>query len=114
LTDCPPAGFLGNESRTDKGVVMQLIIQLISGAVGGNVAGAVLKKYDLGRLGNSVAGILGGGLGGQILGALGLGGATVASGGVDLGNIVGSIAGGGVGGGVLLVIIGLIRNAMKK
>src|SRR5262245_8883555 len=45
--------------------IVALIIQLISGAAGGNLVGALLKKLDLGTLGNSIAGILGGGLGGQ-------------------------------------------------
>ncbi len=38
----------------------QLIIQLISGAVGGNIAGALLKQFNLGVLINSIAGIVGG------------------------------------------------------
>jgi hypothetical protein len=92
--------------------IVGLIIQLASGAVGGNVAGALLKQYSLGTAGNSIAGILGGGLGGQILGALGAGGA--AGGGLDIGSIVSSVAGGGVGGGVLLLIIGVIRQAMGR
>lgn len=83
---------------------MELIISLLTGAVGGNLAGALLKKYSMGTLWNSVVGILGGGLGAQLLGMLG----------IDLGGIVGSIAGGGVGGGVLMVIIGLIKGAMSK
>ena len=37
----------------------QLIIQLISGAVGGNVAGAAMKEKSLGTIGNSLAGIVG-------------------------------------------------------
>ena len=49
------------------GTLVNLIIQLISGAVGGNVAGAALKDYSLGTLGNSIAGIVGGGVGGWIL-----------------------------------------------
>jgi len=92
--------------------IVGLIIQLASGAVGGNIAGAVLKQYNLGTLGNSIVGILGGGLGGQILGAIGLGGGG--SGTLDIASIVSSIAGGGVGGGVLMVIVGLIRQVMKK
>lgn len=44
-----------------------------------------------------------------MLGAGGAGG-----GGLDIGSIVSSIAGGGVGGGVLMVIVGLIRQAMAK
>ena len=83
---------------------MELIISLLTGALGGNVAGALLKKFSMGTLWNSVVGILGGGLGGQLLGMLG----------IDIGGILGSIAGGGVGGGVLMVIIGLIKNAMGK
>ena len=39
---------------------MELIIQLIAGAVGGNVAGKLLPQFNLGTLGNSIAGILGG------------------------------------------------------
>jgi len=95
---------------------LPLIIQLLSGAVGGNLAGSLMKKYSLGTLGNSILGILGGGLGGQLLGMLGLGGAeaAAASSGLDLTSIIGSIAGGGVGGGVIMAIVGMIKNAMSK
>ena len=41
--------------------MIPLIIQLISGAVGGNIAGALLKNLNLGPIGNSIAGIVGGG-----------------------------------------------------
>ena len=47
--------------------IVSLIIQVISGAVGGNVAGAAMKESSLGTLGNSIAGIVGGGVGGTIL-----------------------------------------------
>ena len=43
------------------GGIIGLIIQLISGAVGGNVAGAAMKQYNLGTIGNSIAGLIGGG-----------------------------------------------------
>jgi uncharacterized membrane protein YeaQ/YmgE (transglycosylase-associated protein family) len=92
--------------------VAGLIIQLASGAVGGNVAGALLKKFSLGTVGNSIVGILGGGLGGLILQKLGVGGAGGGS--LDLGSILTSVAGGGVGGGVLMAIIGVIRQMMTK
>jgi uncharacterized membrane protein YeaQ/YmgE (transglycosylase-associated protein family) len=52
--------------------ILGLIISLISGAVGGNIAGGVLDEHSLGPLGNSLAGIVGGGLGGQLLSALGV------------------------------------------
>jgi hypothetical protein len=88
-----------------------LIIQIISGAVGGNIVGAAAKNISLGTAGNSVAGVVGGGLGGYILQLLGL---LSNSGGMDIGSIISQIAGGGVGGGVLMAIIGAIRQAMNK
>ena len=88
-----------------------LIIQLISGAVGGNVAGSIFKNLSLGTLGNSLAGILGGVGGGQLLGALGL---IAGGGGLDLASIVSSVASGGIGGGVLLAIIGLVKKMMSN
>ena len=93
------------------GNLLPLIIQLVSGAVGGNIAGTLMKKSSLGTLWNSVVGIVGGGLGGQLLGLLGI---ATSTGGVDLASIVGSIAGGVVGGGVLMALIGLIKDAMAK
>lgn len=91
---------------------LPIIIQLLSGAAGGNIAGKLLKNLDLGTLGNSLAGILGGGIGGQLLGMLGM--ATGGDGGMDLTSILGSVAGGGVGGGVLMSIIGVVKNMMNK
>lgn len=91
--------------------IVAILIQLVSGAVGGNLAASLKKDISLGTIGNSIAGIVGGGLGGQLLGMLGIGTQT---GGMDLASIVGSLAGGGVGGGVLLAIVGFIKNAMAK
>jgi uncharacterized membrane protein YeaQ/YmgE (transglycosylase-associated protein family) len=85
---------------------LSLIIQLLSGAAGGNLAGKVLPKSSLGTVVNSLLGIVGGGLGGQVLGALGM----APEGGMDIMGIIGSIASGGVGGGVLMAIIGLLKG----
>ena len=90
-----------------------LIIQLISGAVGGNIAGSLMKDANLGPILNSIVGILGGGLGGQLLAMLGVGGAETA-GSMDIATVVTQVAGGGIGGGVLLAIVGLIKHAMAK
>lgn len=90
---------------------LPLIIQLISGAVGGNVAGALMKKFSLGTLLNSVAGIAGGGLGAAALKALEL---DVTTGGTNIQSVIGSIASGGGGGGVLIAVIGLIKNVLGK
>ncbi|MCC2112927.1 MAG: hypothetical protein KDJ16_12905, partial [Hyphomicrobiales bacterium] len=77
-----------------------------------NVAGAVLKQFSLGTLLNSVVGIVGGGLGGQIPSLLL--GAGSGGNGSDIGSIISQIAGGGVGGGVLMVIVGVIKKALAK
>jgi len=82
--------------------ITSLLMSLVPGILGGNIAGALMKKYSLGLLGNSVAGVAGGGIGGSLIGNLVGGG------------LVGNIAGGGVGGGVLMVVIGLIKKAMAK
>ena len=93
--------------------MLELIISLLSGAAGGNIVGKVLKNLDLGPLGNSIAGIIGGGLGQQIIAAMGSADAA-AAGGLDIGSIISSVASGGVGGGVLMAIIGIIKSAMAK
>jgi uncharacterized membrane protein YeaQ/YmgE (transglycosylase-associated protein family) len=92
--------------------MINIIIQLISGAIGGNGAGALMKKLSLGTIGNSIVGILGGGLGGQLLGMLGA--APAGGGGLDLGGVISSVLSGGVGGGVLMAIIGAIKKALGK
>jgi uncharacterized membrane protein YeaQ/YmgE (transglycosylase-associated protein family) len=89
--------------------IIALIIQLVCGAAGGNLAGALFKKLDLGPVGNSLAGILGGGLGGQILQHLTGAGSNA----LDLQGIISSIAGGGIGGTILMAIVGLIKSMLK-
>jgi uncharacterized membrane protein YeaQ/YmgE (transglycosylase-associated protein family) len=98
--------------------MMEIIISLVAGALGGNAAGAALKNLSLGTLGNSIVGILGGGLGGQVLAMLGSAAgvpdAAATAGGLDIGAIVGQIASGGIGGGALMAIVGIIKNMMTK
>jgi uncharacterized membrane protein YeaQ/YmgE (transglycosylase-associated protein family) len=80
------------------------LISLITGGVGGNIAGALLKNFSLGPIGNTIAGVLGGGLGGQILASLLGGGAST--------GLLSNVAGSGIGGAVLMIIIVLIKNAI--
>jgi hypothetical protein len=97
------------------GGTIGLIIQLIAGGVGGNVAGSSLKQFDLGAVGNSIAGVIGGGIGAQVIGALlgsGGAGAAAAGGGLDIGSIIGQVVAGGAGGGILMVIVGLVKQYM--
>jgi uncharacterized membrane protein YeaQ/YmgE (transglycosylase-associated protein family) len=106
--------------------IVNLIISLVSGIVGGNVAGAAMPDKTLGTVGNSVTGLLGGGIGHYILQALGLFAtiaATHATGtpqpevaqhGLDLGTLLGNVAGSGVGGALLTGLAAWIKNAASK
>jgi len=112
----PRAGAFGQKGygrSVMSGTLINLIIQLISGAVGGNVAGAALKDYSLGTLGNSVAGIVGGGVGGWVLSALVPALAQTAST-TDWSAVVGQVASGGVGGAILMIVVGVVKNMMGK
>ncbi len=89
------------------------ITSLIIEAVRGNVAGAAMKENSLGTLGNSIDGILGGGLGGTIL-HLVMGLAAAGGGGMDLQSILTNVGGGGVGGAILMAVVGIIKNKMAQ
>jgi uncharacterized membrane protein YeaQ/YmgE (transglycosylase-associated protein family) len=114
---CPVRGLSQSiQVRTNKNQTMNiisLIIEIISGAIGGNVAGAAMKQSSLGTLGNSIAGIVGGGLGGTILQSI-TGNVATGGGSLDLATILSNVAGGGVGGAILMAVIGLIKNQMAK
>lgn len=108
----------------DTASLINIAITLVSGIVGGNVAGAAMQDKSLGAIGNSISGLVGGGIGGTILKVLGvIGGTTAAtavtgaaatSGVADLGgigSIIGNVAGSGIGGAILMIIVSLIKNA---
>ena len=95
-------------------MLINLIIQLISGVVGGNAVGAALKDYNLGNLGNTIAGAIGGLGGGQLLQAAMPAIAGAAGGSLDVGAIVSQIVGGGAGGAILTVIAGLVKSMMTS
>jgi len=82
------------------GTFINIIIQLIAGAIGGNAAGNALKDYDLGMLGNSISGAVGGVAGGTVLQSL-IPMLAGGAGGVDIGAVLGQAVGGGVAGAIL-------------
>ena len=89
-----------------------LIIQLIAGALGGNAAGATMKNFDLGALGNTIAGALGGAGGGTLLTALLPMLQGAASGNIDIGALAGQAVGCGVAGAIVTALVGAIKNGM--
>ena len=48
------------------GMIINLLVQIVAGALGGDAAGAASENFSLGTLGNTVAGAIGGGVGGQV------------------------------------------------
>ena len=93
--------------------LLPLVIQLVAGAIGGNVAGNVLKDKSLGALGNTIAGIIGGGLGGLVLVRFMGSTATEVAGSLDIRTLIEQIVGGGVGGAIVMALVGVIKNMNK-
>jgi uncharacterized membrane protein YeaQ/YmgE (transglycosylase-associated protein family) len=98
--------------------LINLIITLASGAIGGNIAGAASKDNSLGTLGNSVAGAIGGGAGNWIAQAIGILGTVAAASGneqaINFTHLLGSIASSAVGGAILTLIAGYFKNSSSK
>ena len=100
-------GIIGAEStRGMKQMdLTSLLVQAVSGAVGGTAVGAAAKQYSLGTLGNAIAGAVGGGVVGQLIGSFA---------GQAIESWVGNIAGGAIGGVIITLIAGVIRNMTAK
>lgn len=92
-------------------LVSSLIIQVAAGALGGNATGAAARNFNLGRLGNTIAGAIGGGIGGQLLRLLL---PALASGNTDPLPIVVQLACGGAAGAILTAIAGVVKNGMFR
>lgn len=88
-----------------------LLIQLVSGAVGGQAAAGMTKDDSLGTIGNMVVGALGGGIGGHVLSSL-LGLGAAAGAGLDVGAIVSAVLTGGVAGGVSTFLLSMIKSKL--
>lgn len=103
---------------------ISLIISLISGLIGGNLAGSGLGEKSLGAIGNSISGLVGGAAGSFILKALGLLGTVAAASqgaapaegaaSFDLGALLTNIGGSGAAGAILTAIIGLLKEGVQK
>jgi hypothetical protein len=89
-------------------MLVNLIIQILGGAIGGNAAGAALKDVNLGTIGNTIVGAIGGGIGGQLLAAFIPLASSANS--LDIATIASQALGGGVTGAILTGMIGLIKN----
>lgn len=91
--------------------LINFIIQIVAGALGGNAVGKGVKDVNLGPLGNSIAGAIGGGLGGQILETL-IPALALTADKFDIGSLIGQIAGGGISGAILTAIVAIVKAKM--
>jgi len=95
--------------------IINLIISLVSGAIGGNAAGAAMKdNNDLGVAANSVIGLLGGGAGQYVFTAIGLLSTAPATEGFDISSLLANIGTSGVSGAVLLAAVSYIKGMINK
>ena len=83
--------------------IITWLVTLISGAVGGNICGALIKDQSLGPVVNTILGLIGGVGGSQLLGALG---------GLQSLGQIGNIGTSGVVGALLPIIIGILKNKL--
>jgi hypothetical protein len=90
------------------GTLIDLIIQIVAGVIGGHAAGATLKNCTLGAIGNTIAGAIGGVAGVQLLAQV-IPALANTAGNVDVGTLVGQIIGGGGGGAVFAILAGLTK-----
>jgi hypothetical protein len=90
------------------GTLIDLIIQIVAGVIGGHAAGATLKSCTLGAIGNTIAGAIGGVAGVQLLAQV-MPALASTAGNVDVGALVGQIIGGGAGGAIFAVLAGLTK-----
>lgn len=95
--------------------ILPLITVLVSGAIGGNLAGSFMPRVSMGRVVNSMAGVVGGGLGGYLFDQIGMSGTGVpGSGAMDIMNILKTFAAGSLSGGTIMLIIGYLIKMMGK
>ena len=88
---------------------LPLIIQIVTGIIGGHAVSGALKQTALGTVGRSIAGALGGVGGTAILASLGAGDMTGAMGALA-GSAISGVAGGGIVSGGVGAIIGLLKK----
>jgi hypothetical protein len=91
--------------------MVQILINLMAGALGGLSAGKASPNFDLGTIGNIISGLVGGGVLGQIV-ALALPSVMAAaeSGNLSVGGVISQLIAGGAGGAILTAIIGAIKK----
>ena len=89
--------------------IIDLIVLMVAGILGGNAIGTSLPKYDLGKMWNTIAGAVGGAVGGEILQAVMqfIGGESAIS------SIITQVAGGGAAGAIFTMLLANFKRAAR-
>lgn len=93
-----------------------LAFQLLGGALGALLAGALPGSARLGTLGNAIVGCVGGPVGGLVLTSyLALGPAALADGTIaEPAAVLGQVLSGAAGGAILAIIVGLLKGLVRS
>lgn len=91
--------------------IVNLITNLIGGGVGGNAIGAALKDKSLGVIGNTIAGAVGGAAGGYIIKAVGLL-STLGLADMSVGALTTSAGVSAIAGAIVTAVAGMIKQKL--
>ncbi len=95
--------------------IVSLIVQIVGGAIGGNVVGQLSRTLSTGTLGNTLLGAIGGALGTFILPKLGIPAEAInLAGSVDWAQVLTQLLGGAGSGAIVSGVIAAIRNATSR
>jgi len=82
-------------------MIINLIVLMVVGIVGGNAVGTSLPKYDLGKTWNTIIGAAGGAVGGEVVQTV----MRFVGSGSDMASIITPLVGGGVSGAVFTMLV---------
>jgi uncharacterized membrane protein YeaQ/YmgE (transglycosylase-associated protein family) len=87
-------------------VIIDLIVLMLAGIIGGNAAGTSLPKYDLGRIWNTIIGAAGGAVGGEVLQTV----MQFVGGRSEMASVITPLVAGGASGAVLTMLIATLKG----
>ncbi len=92
--------------------ILGLVVDIVSGAVGGNLAGLAWKEKSLGRVGNTIVGIIGGAVGTYFMHQAGII-SELSMDNMSVGSILGAAGVSAFFGAVLTGIVGMLVKGLK-
>jgi uncharacterized membrane protein YeaQ/YmgE (transglycosylase-associated protein family) len=91
-------------------VIIDLIVLMVAGIIGGNAAGMSLPRYDLGRIWNTIVGAAGGAVGGEVLQTV----MQFVGGGSEMASIITPLVGGVASGAVFTMVVATLKGPSRN